>query len=154
MNIDNVLWGMVLVGMTGAYGIALFGVRAAKQHEVASHRQWMMVSCVLVVVWLLAYVTKQFLFGRDEFSGTTNQYWTMYVPLLVVHTSLAMMTIGLGATNMIVGLRRLRNGIGAGAMVAGVLRHRQLGHIMQWTFGGTLVTAYGVYLMLFHWFPE
>ena len=95
-----------------------------------------------------------FLFGRDEFSGTTNQYWTMYVPLLVVHTSLAMATIGLGATNMVVGLRRLRYGIGAGAMVAGVSRHRQLGHIMQWTFGGTLVTAYGVYLMLFHWFPQ
>ena len=154
MSIDNLLWGIVLVGMTVAYGIALFGVREAKQHNATSHRQWMMVSCALVVVWLVAYVTKQFLFGRDDFSGTTNQYWTMYVPLLVVHTSLAMMTIGLGATNMIVGLRRLRYGIGAGAMVAGVSRHRQLGHIMQWTFGGTLVTAYGVYLMLFHWFPS
>lgn len=154
MSIENLLWGMVLVGMTVAYGIALFGVRAAKQHNVVSHRQWMMVSCALVVVWLVAYVTKQFLFGRDEFPGTANQYWMMYVPLLVVHTSLAMLTIGLGAANMVIGLRRLRYGIGAGAMVAGVSRHRQLGHIMQWTFGGTLVTAYGVYGMLFHWLPK
>lgn len=154
MSIENLLWGMVLVGMTVAYGFAIFGVHAAKQHNVASHRQWMMVSCVLVVVWLVAYVTKQFVFGRDEFLGTADQYWTMYVPLLVVPTILAMATVGLGATNMVVGLRRLRYGIGAGAMVAGVSRHRQLGHIMEWTFGGTLVTAYGVYLMLFYWFPQ
>ena len=64
MSIENLLWGMVLVGMTVAYGFAIFGVHAAKQHNVASHRQWMMVSCVLVVVWLVAYVTKQFVFGR------------------------------------------------------------------------------------------
>ena len=61
--------------------------------------------------------------------------------------------IGLGGTNMVIGIRRLRYSIGAGAMVAGVSRHRQLGHILQWTFGGTIFTAYFVYLMLFYWFP-
>ena len=54
---------------------------------------------------------------------------------------------------MVIGIRRLRHGIGAGAMVAGVTRHRQLGRFMQWTFGGTMFTAYFVYLMLFYWFP-
>jgi hypothetical protein len=54
---------------------------------------------------------------------------------------------------MVIGIRRLRYGIGAGAMVAGVSRHRLLGHIMQWTFGGTILTAYFVYWMLFYWFP-
>jgi len=154
MTSENMLWGLVLIGMTLAYGMALLGVRAAKRHEVDTHRKWMTVSFALVGLWLVAYVTKQLLFGRDEFIGTTNQYWTIYVPLLVVHTSLAMVTIGLGGTNLVVGLRRLQHGIGAGAMVAGVLRHRQLGRILQWTFGGTILTAYGVYWMLFAWVPE
>ncbi len=50
---------------------------------------------------------------------------------------------------MAIGLRRLRNGGDIGAMVGGVSRHRRLGHMMQWTFGGTLLTAYVVYAMLF-----
>jgi hypothetical protein len=54
---------------------------------------------------------------------------------------------------MLMGIRRLRYGIGAGSMVVGVSIHRKLGHILQWMFGGTLLTAYGVYLMLFYWFP-
>ena len=139
--------------MTVAYGMTLLGVRAAKRHDVTSHRTWMTIACTLVGIWLIAYVGKQVVFGRDQFGGSSNDYWSLYVPLLIVHTGLAITTIGLGGTNMMIGLRRLKHGIGAGAMVAGVTRHRQLGHIMQWTFGGTLVTAYFVYLMLFYWFP-
>jgi uncharacterized membrane protein YozB (DUF420 family) len=88
-------------------------------------------SCGLVGLWLVAYVTKQLLFGRDQFGGTLEQYWSMYVPILTLHTSLAMATIGLGATNMVIGLRRFRNGTGIEAMVGGVSRHRHLGHMMQ-----------------------
>jgi len=154
MSIENLLWGVVLVGMTMACGLSIFGVRAAKRHDVAAHRKWMMVSCGLVGLWLVAYVTKQWLVGRDRFGGTVEQYWFMYFPILILHTSLAMATIGLGATNMYIGLRQLRNGTGVGAMVGGVSRHRRLGHMMQWTFGGTLLTAYVVFGMLFYWFPE
>ena len=57
------------------------------------------------------------------------------------------------AGNLYSGLTRLRNGTGVGAMVAGVSRHRLLGTILIWTFSGTMVTAYLVYLMLFVWFP-
>lgn len=153
MGITDFLWGLVLVGMTVAYGMTLVGVWAAKRHDVAAHRKWMTISCTLVGMWLMAYVTKQLFFGRDHFGGTSDQYWTLYVPLLIVHTGLAITTIGLGGTNMVIGIRRLRYGIGAGAMVAGVSIHRKLGRILQWTFGGTLLTAYGVYLMLFYWFP-
>lgn len=114
----------------------------------------MMVACGFVGVWLVAYVTKQMFVGRDQFGGTVEQYWSMYFPILILHTSLAMATIGLGAINMVIGLRKLRNGIGVGVMVGGVSRHRCLGHMMQWTLGGTLMTAYVVYAMLFHWFPS
>ena len=65
---------------------------------------------------------------------------------------LAMTTIGLGSFNLYTGLTRLRMGTGMGAMVSGVSRHRFLGTILVWTFSGTMVTAYGVYLSLFVWF--
>lgn len=153
MELADLLWGLVLVGMTIAYAMTLIGVQAAKRHDVSSHKKWMTLACVLVGIWLVAYVGKQLIVGRDHFGGSIENYWLLYVPLLIVHTSLAMATIGLGGMNMVVGLRRLRHGIGAGAMVAGVTTHRKLGHLMQWTFGGTLFTAYFVYLMLFYWFP-
>lgn len=153
MTIENWLWAVVLVGMTLAYGLSFLGVSAAKRHDVTAHRKWMMVACGLVGLWLVAYVTKQLLFGREQFGGTVQQYWFTYLPILILHTSLAAVTIGLGATNLFMGLRKLRGGTGVGAMVAGVSRHRRLGHLMQWTFGGTLLTAYIVYAMLFHWFP-
>jgi hypothetical protein len=63
----------------------------------------------------------------------------------------AITTIGLGAYNLYMGLHRLRYG-SVGAMVAGLVAHRRMGHLLIWSFGGTMVTAYVVYLMLFVWF--
>ena len=139
--------------MTIAYVMVWAGVRDAKRQNVGGHSKWMITSCTLVGLWLVAYVTKQVLFGRDQFGGTPAQYWQYYVPLLIVHTGFALTTIGLGAGNLYSGMTRLRHGIGAGAMVSGAMRHRFLGKLLVWTFSGTLLTAYFVYLMLFRWFP-
>lgn len=152
MQIHDILWFGVLFGMTAAYLMALSGARAAKNHDLPHHSRKMIIASTLVGIWLVAYVTKQVLLGRDEFGGTSAQYWQWYVPLLIVHTGLAVITIILGVANLYSGLTRLRMGTGVGAMVSGVSRHRFLGRILIWTFSGTLFTAYLVYLMLFHWF--
>ena len=153
MDIKTFLWYGVLISITGAYLIALSGVRSAKKHDVSHHSRRMIIACTVVGIWLVAYVSKQVLFGREEFGGTADQYWILYVPLLTIHVLLALTTIGLGSFNLYTGLTRLRMGTGVGAMVAGVSRHRVLGKVLVGTFSGTLVTAYGVYLMLFVWFP-
>ncbi len=153
MDVHDLIWYGVLGSMTIAYAMALLGVRAAKQHDVSHHSKWMITACSLVGLWLVGYVTKQVIFGRDEFGGTSEQYWQWYVPLLVVHTTLAVTTIGLGLANLYTGLGRLRYGTGVGAMVEGVNRHRLLGRCLVGTFSGTILTAYLVYLMLFQWFP-
>ena len=140
--------------MTIAYAIALIGVRAAKQHDVPHHSQWMVTSCSLVGLWLVGYVTKQVLFGRDQFGGTSAEFWKFYVPVLAVHTVLAITTISIGIMNLYSGLTKLRFGTGVGAMVEGVNRHRMLGRILIGTFSGTLLTAYVVYVMLFQWFVK
>ena len=153
MDIKTFLWYGVLISITGAYLIALSGVRSAKKHDVSHHSRRMIIACTVVGIWLVAYVSKQVLFGREEFGGTAEHYWFLYVPLLTIHILLAMTTIGLGSFNLYTGLTRLKMGTGVGAMVAGVSRHRFLGKVLVWTFSGTMVTAYGVYLMLFVWFP-
>ena len=150
----DLIWYGIIGSITVAYGFALGGVRAARRHDVTHHSRWMVTACTIVGLWLVGYVTKQVLFGRDQFGGTEGQYWQLYVPLLGIHTSLAITTIGLAMVNLTTGFMRLRHGVGVGAMVEGASRHRQLGRLMVGTFSGTLIAAYLVYLMLFYWFPS
>jgi len=152
MDMKTIVWYGVLVSITTAYLVALVGARSARHHEVPAHARHMIRAGTVVGIWLVAYVMKQLLFGREQFGGTQNEYWQVYVPVLLIHMSLAATTIGLGAYNLYQGLTRLRYG-SVGAMVAGMSLHRRLGKLLIWTFSGTMATAYLVYLLLFVWYP-
>ena len=151
MELKTILWFLVLSSVTVAYLVVLAGVRSARSHDVSHHSHRMIVGCTIVGIWLVAYVLKQILFGRESFQGTEHQYWSLYMPVFLTHMALAVTTIGLGAYNLYMGLHRLRYG-SVGAMAAGMTTHRRMGHMLVWTFTGTMVTAYVVYLMLFVWF--
>jgi uncharacterized membrane protein YozB (DUF420 family) len=151
MDVKTILWYLVLTSVTVAYLVVLAGVQSARSHDVSHHSRRMIVGCTIVGIWLVAYVLKQILFGRESFQGTERQYWSMYVPLFATHMLFAITTIALGAYNLYMGLHRLRYG-SVGAMAAGMTTHRRIGHVLIGTFTGTMVTAYGVYLMLFVWF--
>ena len=142
MDMKSWLWYGVLTSFTAAYLVAMAGVRSAKQHEVSHHSRRMIV----------AYVLRQVLFGRERFGGPDAHYWSLYVPLFSVHMALAVTTIGLGGYNLYMGLHRIRYG-SVGAMSSRLSMHRRLGQLLVWTFSGTMVTAYLVYLMLFVWYP-
>jgi uncharacterized membrane protein YozB (DUF420 family) len=148
MDLKTILWYLVLSSVTIAYVVMLAGVRAAQSHDVSHHSHRMIAGCTIVGVWLVAYILKQFLFGRESFPGNERQYWSLYVPVFITHMVLAVATISLGAYNLYMGLHRLRYG-SVGAMAAGMSTHRRLGYILIWTFSGTMVTAYAVYWMLF-----
>lgn len=152
MDLKTFLWYGVLTSITGAYLIALFGVRAAHHHDVSHHSRRMTIASTIAGIWLIAYVTKQLLFGREEFRGGPAAYWTTYVPVFTVHMLLACATIALGSYNLYMGIHRLRYG-SVGAMAAGLSLHRRLGKVLVWTFSGTMITAYLVYMMLFVWYP-
>ncbi len=152
MDLKTVLWYAVLTSLTAAYLVALTGVRAAKAHDLAYHSRRMIVASTIVGVWLVAYVLKQVLFGRERFGGGDREYWALYVPMFTAHMVLAVTTIGVGSYNLYLGLRRLRYG-SVGAMAAGLSVHRRLGTLLVWTFSGTMLTAYLVYLLLFVWYP-
>lgn len=152
MELKTLLWYGVLASVTAAYVTAMAGIKAARRHDVAHHSRRMIVACTIVGIWLVAYVSKQLLLGRERFGGTEHQYWTLYMPIFTTHMFLAATTIGLGAYNLYMGLHRLRYG-SVGAMAAGMSWHRRLGRMLVWTFSGTMVTAYLLYLILFYWFP-
>ena len=145
----SLLWYGVLISITTAYCIAMAGVYSAKNHRVSQHSGRMMLACSIVGLWLVLYVSKQLIFGREVFGGTTGQYWSIYMPIFSVHMLLAVSTISLGFYNLYIGRTRLKTGTGGGAMSASVSRHRLTGKILVWTFSGTMITAYMVYWMLF-----
>ena len=151
MDLKSFLWYAVLTSITGAYFVALAGVRSAKSHDVSHHSRRMIIACTVVGIWLVAYVLKQVIFGREHFGGTTEQYWRVYLPIFATHMLLAVTTIGLGSYNHYMGLHRLRYG-SVGAMTAGMTTHRRLGHLLLWTFSGTILTAYLVYMIIFVWY--
>lgn len=88
--------------------------------------------------------------GVTGLGETVEQYWSLWMPIFLVHSGLAMATIGLGFTTMMDGDGKLRNGTGVGAMVGGVCRHRRLERMLQLIMAGILLTVYG---LLFYWFP-
>ncbi|MBV6470462.1 DUF420 domain-containing protein [Nitrospirales bacterium NOB] len=153
MDLKTILWYLVLSSLTIAYLIVLSGVRAAKSHDVSHHSHRMIAGCTIVGIWLVAYLLKQVIFGREAFRGTDMEYWAFYLPVFVTHMLLAVTTIGLGAYNLHMGLHRLRYG-SVGAMAAGMTTHRRMGKVLVWTFSGTMITAYLVYLMLFVWYAS
>ena len=100
IDVKTLLWYGVLISITGAYLVALSGVRSAKQRDVTVHSRRMIIACSIVGIWLVAYVTKQVVFGREEFGGTPEQYWMIYLPIFMIHMGLAVTTIGLGSCNL------------------------------------------------------
>ncbi len=79
MVIENLLWGAATDRNDAGLRSESIGVHAAKRHEVTAPGQWMTVSCGLVVLWLVAHVTKQILVDRDQLGGTVEQYRSLYL---------------------------------------------------------------------------
>lgn len=77
----------------------------------------MIVACTIVWIWLVAYVLKQVLFGRERFGGLDAHYWSLYLPLAVT-------TIRLGGYNLYMGftdsLRRRRRDVVSVVATAGL----------------------------------
>ncbi len=113
--IVDLLWGMVCGGILLAYGMTLFGCRRRNGIMSLPTENGGGFPKSLVGIWLVTSVTKQRVVGRDHVGGSMEDYWSLYVSLRVVHTGLTIVTISLGGTDMVIGLRRPRHGIGAGS---------------------------------------
>lgn len=68
MNPALLFWTGALVDLGLVCLVAMIGVRCARRGEIARHRRAMKVAGLLVVGFLLAYVAKVVLIGREDFS--------------------------------------------------------------------------------------
>ena len=59
-------WTAALANMLAAVGLAAFGVRRIRRAEIAGHRRLMKTAALLVALFLLSYVAKVAVLGREQ----------------------------------------------------------------------------------------
>lgn len=148
----QIIWYGIVGTITLAFGFSLWGLREARRHGVNRHVVWMTMTAGIVCVWLLGYVAKQIIFGREQFGGPNDIYYQVYLPIFLFHTLCAFVTISLWGYNLFQGVQYLRQRIRNTTGVPGKI-HRLAGRAAVMSFGATVLTSYLVYLMLFVWYP-
>ncbi len=68
MNPGLYFWTAALVNLAIVCATAILGVRCARRGEIARHRQAMKIASWLVVAFLLSYVLKVLVIGREDMS--------------------------------------------------------------------------------------
>ena len=85
MNPALLFWTAALVNLAVVCAMALLGVRYAHRGEIARHRRAMMVASWLVVSFLLSYVLKVALIGREDMSSWSRlDLWVLRIHELFV----------------------------------------------------------------------
>jgi len=73
MNPNLLFWTAALANLLLISGLALFGLRYARRGEIARHRRAMKLASLLVGTFVVAYVLKLALLGREDRSE-----WTLF----------------------------------------------------------------------------
>lgn len=84
-NPGLLFWTAALVNLGVVCAMALSGVRCAHRGEIARHRRAMKVASWLVVAFLLSYVLKVLLIGREDMARWSNvDLWVLRLHELFV----------------------------------------------------------------------
>ncbi|SEW29804.1 DUF420 domain-containing protein [Halobacterium jilantaiense] len=78
-----------------AIGTIVVGVRKIRAGNVDAHRRAMLATTVLFFAFLGLYLYRLVVHGTTEFAGPETVYTFVYLPILVVHMGLAMVSIPL-----------------------------------------------------------
>jgi uncharacterized membrane protein YozB (DUF420 family) len=78
-------WTAALVNLAVICGLALLGARCARRSEIARHRRLVKIASLLVLAFLVSYVVKLAVLGREDRSGwTLLDLWLLRVHELFV----------------------------------------------------------------------
>ena len=72
MNPGLFFWSAAFVNLAVICGLALLGVRCARRGEISRHRRAMLIASWLVVAFLLSYLIKVVLVGREDMSSWSS----------------------------------------------------------------------------------
>ena len=125
-----------------AIGAIVYGWRAIRRGRVSRHRVAMLSAGVLFAAFLLLYLYKVVLEGAAPFPGPDAVYRFVYLPLLGVHVTLAVVCVPLLYYVLLVGLTHPVADIPA-------TRHPRVGRIAAPLWLTSFVLGVAVYLLLY-----
>jgi hypothetical protein len=100
-------WTLALLDLAAVFAFAAAGVAALRRGDVPRHRRRMLTAAALVALFLLSYLLKLALIGREDLaSWDTSSIWMLRIHELCVFTMLA---AGITAGTRALRLRRTRN---------------------------------------------
>lgn len=145
MNHETIMlfpaWNATLNALSGL--LLLIAFIFIKRRNIPMHRRFMLAACTTSVLFLISYVTYHTLRGGvvTTFAGT-GAIRTLYLGILLTHTTLAVVILPMAIASVLYGLRM------------NVAKHRR---IARWTFPLWMyvsVTGVIVYFFLYHWYPS
>jgi uncharacterized membrane protein YozB (DUF420 family) len=128
-------WTVALANMLAIVALALAAVGRARRREIAGHRRLMLVAASLVGLFLVSYVAKVWLLGREQLALWAPRYvWTLRfhetcVAVMVLAGSRA---IWLGARSGFTDAARARSHRRAGraALISAALGVASAGYVL------------------------
>ncbi len=80
MDPKLIFWTAALVNLGVLCGFALFGMRFARRGEIARHQRAMKIASSLVVLFLVSYVVKLLILGRENMAiWSTVDVWVLRI---------------------------------------------------------------------------
>ncbi|QLG26720.1 DUF420 domain-containing protein [Halorarum halophilum] len=130
------------LSLTAIVTISL-GVRFARRAEYGRHRVAMLASTVLFAAFLLLYLYRVAILGPTEFPGPATVEQLLYLPVLVIHVTLAVVCVPLVIYTLTLAATRPLSDLFD-------TRHARVGRIAAslWLISFTLGTV--VYALLYH----
>lgn len=150
MDPKLLFWSLSLANLGAVVWCVRRGIAQVRSGRIAEHRRSMLAAAALIGLFLLAYVGKVFVLGREDRSAWTALDYTV---LYVHETCVAVMLLA-GAFALF-RTRRFRGALGtnfertAGVALDGVEGHRTSGRFAAWGALLAFVTAGGVLAGMF-----
>jgi putative membrane protein len=132
---------LIAVINAAALFFLLSGWRAIRRGEVPVHRKYMLGAAVLISAFLVLYVSRVALGGTKSFAGPAAVRAYLYLPMLVVHILLSVVSVPLVIYNLLVGLTRPADSVGDTA-------HPRIGRCAVALWSVSLLLGIGVYVLL------
>lgn len=119
----------------------LQGYRAIRAGHIGRHRKFMLLSASLISAFLILYVTRVALGGVKTFDGPSTVRTFVYLPTLVVHIALSILSVPLIVHNLLVGLTYPPEEVGHTA-------HPRVGRLAVYLWSLSLTLGLVVYALL------
>lgn len=147
-----------VLAVTGFFTIAIgliiliWGFISARSKKFNNHRKMMIAAVIVLLAFLVQYIVRAVVLGQEtHFTGPTNIRNYVYFPILAVHISFAIITIGLISYHLTKSLDNQQETNQGGVYFPKEYRgkHRRLGRISFTLWMFSYLGGLTIFLMLY-----